>query len=430
MNAKTDKNHDPRRIAVAWLAAVRDGADLDAARPAAFARLESRDRGFARLLVMTALRRRGQIEALLDTFLDKRPPAKAAEAVALLHLGVAQLAFLETPPHAAVSTAVALAKTIAKGRFAGLVNAVLRRCARDGAGLIAAQDAARLNTPDWLWRSWAEAYGDAAARALADAHLGEAPLDVTVKADAAAWADRVGGAVVGPATVRVPAAGAVEALPGYADGAWWVQDRAAALPAAVLGDVGGLRVLDLCAAPGGKTAQLAAAGARVTAVDRDPRRMERLTENLRRLGLFAETRVADALTLAPDGEPFDAVLLDAPCSATGTIRRHPDLPWRRRPGDIDAMAAVQRDLLTRAATLVRPGGRIVFATCSLQPQEGAVVVDAVLAGDAPLVRDPVTANDAVNANWITDAGDVRTLPCFEAETGGMDGFFVARLARV
>lgn len=430
MNAKTDKANDPRRVAMEWLAQTMRGSDLEAARPRAIAKLEPRDRAFARVMVMTALRRRGQIEAVLGGFLDRPLPNKAADVSALLHLGIAQLLFLQTPPHAAVSTAVGLAKGAAKGRFAGLVNAVLRRCIRDGADILEGQDTARLNTPGWLWDSWMKAYGTETTRAIATAHLGEAPLDLTVPADIDAWAERLGGQKLGTGSVRLGASGAVDDLPGYTDGAWWVQDRAAAIPATLFGDIAGKRVLDMCAAPGGKTMQLIAAGADVTAVDCDDHRMDRLAANLRRVGMTATTRVADAASMTAETGLFDAVLLDAPCTATGTIRRHPDVAWRRRPGDAASMAQTQARLLRVAAELLAPGGRLVFATCSLQPEEGASVVAAANAAGAGLIRDPLDpVRDGLDPAWMTAEGDLRTLPCHGAESGGMDGFFTARLTR-
>jgi 16S rRNA (cytosine967-C5)-methyltransferase len=227
--------------------------------------------------------------------------------------------------------------------------------------------------------------------------------------------------------------GPVPRLPGYADGAWWVQDAAAALPAQLLGEVAGKRIADLCAAPGGKTAQLAAAGARVTAVDRSAPRLERLKQNLARLGLTADTVTADVTEW--QSEPFDAVLLDAPCSATGTIRRHPDIPWLKRESDITTLAALQRRLLARAVELTKPGGLIVYCTCSLEPDEGVEPVAELLAGDSRLRRRPVVADEVHGrAEFLTGDGDLRTLPCqlpdSNPQMGGLDGFYACRIERI
>jgi 16S rRNA (cytosine967-C5)-methyltransferase len=313
-----------------------------------------------------------------------------------------------------------------------LVNAVLRRMARDGRAALAGLDMAAFDTPEWLLARWKHAYGEATTHAIAAVHGEEPPLDVTVKHDPEMWATRLRGRVVPTRTVRLIAHGPVSLLPGYAEGAWWVQDAAAALPARLLGDLAGCRVADLCAAPGGKTAQLAAAGARVTAVDRSPARLARLRENLARLGLAAETVEADALEWNP--EPFDAVLLDAPCSSTGTIRRHPDIPWLKREADLPAMRALQARLLDKAASLTKPGGTLVYCTCSLEPEECEAQISALLARNPGLVRRAIAAAelDAQEA-FTTAAGDLRTLPChwpdLDPRMAGLDGFYAARLDR-
>jgi len=429
----------PRALAADLLSAVlrrqRPLDDVFEARVAgsklAGLQLENRDRGFVRLLVATTLRRLGQIDALIAAMLD-RPGTLKPPVQDILRLGVAQLLFLGTPAHAAVNTTVALVGAEPQTLpYKKLANALMRRLGREGAALVAAQDAARLNTPDWLWTSWQAAYGAGAARAIAGAHLAEAPLDLTLKtpADAALWAERLEAELLSTGSLRRAAGGAVPELAGFAEGGWWVQDAAAALPAPLLGPVAGLRVFDLCAAPGGKTAQLAAAGARVTAVDRAAPRLERLAANLARLGLAAETVVADAALWRPD-TPADAILLDAPCSATGTIRRHPDIPHLKGEADVAKLAALQQRLLGHAVSLLRPGGTLVYTVCSLQPEEGERQIAALLGGGAPVVRRPVTAAEIGGLeNALTVDGDVRTLPCHLAERGGMDGFFIARLVR-
>ncbi len=392
---------------------------------AAFAKC---DRAFIRNLSATTLRRLGQIDALIAECLAHGPPQNAA-VEAVLRLGAAELLFLHKAPHAAVNEAVELAGAVRAGAFKGLVNAVLRRVARDGTARLAEQDAARLNTPAWLWNSWQSAYGAETAHRIADAHLEEAPLDLSVRKDPQWWAERLGGALLAWGSVRIVDAGPIAQLDGYREGAWWVQDAAAALPVRLLGDVRGKTVLDLCAAPGGKTAQLAAARATVTAVDKSPKRAKRLAQNLSRLGLAAEIAIADAAHWRPP-VLADAVLLDAPCTATGTLRRHPDLPWRKRADDVPALAAVQDRLLAAAAEMVRPGGMLAYCVCSLQPEEGDQRIARFLAQQPSFQRAPVAADEIGGVNeLVTAAGDIRTLPCHLAELGGLDGFFIARLVR-
>src|SRR5262245_25189293 len=321
------------------------------ARHTGIARLDSRDRAFVRLLLATTLRRLGEIDGMLGTLIER--PLEGANAIGrqVLRLGAAQLLFLGTPPHAAVDTSVRLVVEAGLPHLKGLANAVLRRVAREGASLLGDRDPVRLNTPSWLWQSWLDAFGETATRAIAAAHLVEAPLDLTPRRDAELWANRLDGELLPTGTIRRPAGGAVADLPGFAEGAWWVQDAAAALPARLLGDVAGRRVVALCAAPGGKTLQLAAAGARVTAVDISARRMTRLGENLARAGLSAELVTADAAKWTP-AEKFDAVLLDAPCSGTGTLRRHPDIACLKDEGDVARLAITQDRLLGRAVELL------------------------------------------------------------------------------
>lgn len=423
---------DPRALALDLIGEVlirHRPADEGLDHAAEAARLDPRDRAFALNLVATTLRRLGQIDAVVRRFLDRPLPSRGAEAENLLRLAVCQLAFLRTPAHAAVHTAVTLARTRRSLRpYSGLVNAVLRRAAADAVGIVLAQDGALLNTPTWLWASWEEAYGKEAARAIAEAHLAEPPLDLTLK-DPDALPAGIDGVRLPSGSFRLRHKGPVPALPGYATGDWWVQDAAAALPARLFGAVAGRRVIDLCAAPGGKTAQLAAAGAEVVAVERSPERLRQLEGNLERLRLKAELVCADAAEWQP-AEPADAVLLDVPCSATGTIRRHPDVARIKRPGDVAALAAIQARLLAAGIRMTRPGGTLVYCACSLQPEEGPAQVEALLAGGG-LARVPVEAQEVGGlAEAITSAGDVRTLPCHLAELGGMDGFYIARLRRL
>ncbi len=419
-----------RRTALDVLAACLDkGQPLDDAlgRHPGFAALDPRDRAFVRLLLATTLRRLGEIVEVLDTLVER--PLEGANAIGaqVLRLGAAQLLFLGTPPHAAVDTSVRLVEGAGLHHLKGLVNAVLRRIARDGAALLGDRDPARLNTPVWLWESWTAAYGEEATRAIAAAHLIEAPLDLTTRADADFWAGRLEAEKLPTGTLRRTGGGHIAELPGFAEGAWWVQDAAATLPARLLGEIAGKRVADLCAAPGGKTMQLCAAGAQVTAVDISARRMVRVGENLARAGLSAELVTADAAKWTP-AERFDAILLDAPCSGTGTLRRHPDIAWLKDEEDVGRLMLAQDRLLLHALDLLKPGGTLVYAVCSLQEDEGPARIDALLARERRARLVPVDAAELPGlAEAASPAGDVRTLPSMWAERGGIDGFYIARL---
>jgi 16S rRNA (cytosine967-C5)-methyltransferase len=397
--------------------------------------LEDRDRALVRMLVATVLRRLGTLRQLVGAALDSGYPKDAPRIELILLLGAAQLLFMEVPDHAAVDLAVRLTQADRRGaRYVGLINAVLRRIARDAPAALASLDAGRLDTPEWLMVRWVAHYGEETAAAVARVHGYEPPLDLTVKSDAESWAQRLRGRVVSPTgSVRTVTHGPVSRMPGFAEGEWWVQDTAATIPARLLGDIRGIRVADLCAAPGGKTAQLAWAGATVTAVDRSPARLSRLTQNLARLGLSAEVVAADAKEW--QAEPFDAVLLDAPCSSTGTIRRHPDVAYLKHETDIHALAETQRRLLDHAVELVRPGGTLVYCSCSLEPEEGEMQIEALLARDSRVRRRPVSGADLWGHDeFVTAAGDLRTLPCHlpdsDSRMAGLDGFYAARLERI
>ncbi len=424
---------DARAAAAAVLDAVltsRRPLDGALAASAPLAALEDRDRAFAHTLVATTLRRLGQIDGAIARLLERPPRGRAESVINALRLGLCQLLFLGTPAHAAVDTAVRLAVARGGRPYGPLANAVLRRAQREAATLLGAVDPARANTPDWLWDGWAAAYGAETTRRIAEAHMAEPPLDFSVVAWPDIWAPRLEGRVLATDTVRRDAGGRVADLPGYDDGAWWVQDMAASLPARLLGPVAGRTVIDLGAAPGGKTAQLAAAGARVIAVERQAARRDRLAANLARLGLAAELVTADVLQWRPPAAA-PLVLLDAPCSATGTIRRHPDVPWTKRPEDVRRLSAVQDRMLDAAADMVAAGGRLVYAVCSLQPEEGPQRVDRFLAAMPEFRREPLTPADVCGlAESITPEGDLRTLPCHGPDPGGMDGFYAARLRRI
>lgn len=399
--------------------------------------LATRDRAFARLIAATVLRRHASLEAVLSRFIERPLPEDAARARTILALGAAQILLLQTPAHAAINLAVEQCRRDRTAhRFAKLTNAVLRRVAADGAAILASLDWPIVDIPPWIFARWATAYGNDHARRIAAASLVEAPLDLSLKEPhlAADWAARLGGAALATGSVRLREHARVEELPGYTEGAWWVQDAAAALPHRLLGDVQTKSVADLCAAPGGKTAALAAAGAHVTAVDASSKRLARLTTNMQRLGLAGsvETVSADLLTWSPPSH-FDAVLLDAPCTATGTIRRHPDILHLKRPEDITRLAALQAALLAKAAGLVKSGGLLVFCTCSLEPEEGPAVIEQFLIRHPEFQRRPIGAGDSSLSAFATPDGDLRTFPsqhpADDPELGGMDGFYAARLQR-
>ena len=400
--------------------------------------LADRDRALMRRLVATVLRRLGTLRHMIGGLLDKGFPADAPRVETILLIGTAQILWLDVPDHAAVDLSVRLAQADHHAsHYSGLVNAVLRKLARDGKARLAGLDTVLLDTPDWLMQRWIAHYGQTTARAIAAAHTREPALDLTVKSDPQTWAITLNGRVLDTGTVRTIASGPIPQLPGYDEGAWWVQDAAAALPArllcSALGDMRGKSVADLCAAPGGKTAQLALAGAEVTAVDRSAPRLERVRQNLKRLQLDAAIVKADAATF--EGGPFDAVLVDAPCSSTGTIRRHPDIPWLKSEIDLAKLVALQTRLLDRAATLLKPGGTLVYCTCSLEAEEGEAQVAALLGRNPGLRRSPIRADElAGHVELLTPDGELRTLPCYwahdpEPRMGGLDGSYAARITR-
>ncbi|MGI8525687.1 MAG: RsmB/NOP family class I SAM-dependent RNA methyltransferase [Pseudolabrys sp.] len=397
------------------------------------ATLADRDRALMRRLAATVLRRLGTLRHLVGGYLERGFPADAPRAETILLIGAAQILWLDVPDHAAVDLSVRLAQADRRaGRHAGLVNAVLRRVTQDRDTL--KRVSVKRDTPDWLMARWIKRYGKDTARAIAAMNGEEPALDLTVKRDAERWAEKLHGRVLPTGSVRTLAHGSVALLPGFHEGAWWVQDAAAALPARLFGDVRARCVVDLCAAPGGKTAQLALAGAQVTAVDRSAGRLTRLAENFTRLGLNVETVAADALEWQ-SAEPFDAVLLDAPCSSTGTIRRHPDVPWIKGETEIAILTNLQQRLLDRAVELTRPGGTLVYCVCSLEPEEGEEQIASLLARDPRVKRCPVAGTELSDcSDFISPDGDLRTLPLHlpdkEPRWGGLDGFYAARLTRV
>ena len=423
-----------RQAAAAALAdVVAHGRTLDErfATPA-YLQLEPRDRALARSIVVASLRRLGTLRAALARFLERGLPKKSGSLEHILVVGAAQILLMEAPDHAAVDLAVRAARADQRAApYAGLVNAVLRNVAREKDALLRVEDPF-LDLPQWLSARWRKAWGDERAARMAAMLRCEPTLDVSVRGDAQEWARRLDGIVLPTGSVRLLNRAPVQELPGYAEGEWWVQDAAAAIPARLLRAGPGMRVADLCAAPGGKTAQLAAAGAQVVALDRSAERLRRLAANMERLRLSVDVAVGDAL--AYEAAPFDAILLDAPCTATGTIRRHPDVAWVKRASDVAALAVVQGKMLDRACSLLKPGGTLVYCTCSLEPEEGPAQIAALLRRNPDMARAPVEAAEIGGlSDCLTPEGDVRTtpdaLPNEDPRLAGLDGFFVARVTR-
>lgn len=380
------------------------------------------DRARAARLAMDTLRGLERADRLLQKHLNKYPPLTVRN---VLRVGTVELC-QGGAAHGVVNAMVEMVsrhKTLS--HLKGLTNAVLRKIASEGPEAWAALRAPRL--PKWLRGPLVEAWGGEAMAAMEAAHFAGAPLDLTAKSDPAALAEAVGGILLPTGSVRVAAAGQVSTMPGFAEGAWWVQDAAAALPVQVLAPKPGEKVLDLCAAPGGKTMQLAALGADVTAVDDSEGRMARVRENLKRTGLAATLLVEDAR--ATTGE-WDAILLDAPCSATGTIRRHPDLPVAKDGSEFGPLIALQEELIDHAWSLLKPGGRMVFCTCSLLPDEGEVQIEEALVRHSDMAVDPdALALPGVDPAWCTPEGGLRLRPDYWSDRGGMDGFYIACLRK-
>lgn len=419
-----------RLVAAQRLRAVLSGDNFVPLTTADLA--DGRDRALANRLITTALRRQGQLNFIIHALLDKGMPGKSGTFEAVLRLSLAQLVFLpDLGAHSALFLAVEAVKRDTKARhLSGLMNAVLRNAQANSAKFGMLDD--DMLIPDTFGDTWLEAYGEEAIDGFSTALLAGAPLDLTLKADDAALIDALGAEPVMADTVRIEQRDRpVEALPGYAEGHWWVQDAASAIPARLLGAKAGGRVLDLCAAPGGKTAQLIKAGYRVTALDSDATRMDRLKENLTRLNYSAETVVADAANYAP-ASLYDGVLLDAPCSATGTFRRHPEVIWHRSVGDVAGRVRLQRALLANAFRCLDTGGVLVYCVCSLEPAEGESQVEWALDTLPGLELWPVTESELPGLHTaITQRGLVRTHPGLApgGREGGMDGFFVARFRR-
>lgn len=390
--------------------------------------LDPRDRAFARSIAVTSLRRLGQIRKILDECLAQPFENAPHEVQAILVTGTAQLVFLKSPPHAVVSSLMELASGHPQAqRLKKMINAVLRRIDREGDKLVL-KTAPQDNLPDWMRQSWKASFGPGRTARIARALTEVPPLDITVRdgEDLNAWAEKLGADILPGGSLRLENAGRVTELPGFDEGVWWVQDVAAALPVRLMRVGEGQSVIDMCAAPGGKTLQLAARGARVSAVDLNEKRMGRLHDNLNRTGLSAEAVIADGRTWQPDGQ-VDAVLLDAPCSATGTLRRHPEAAWIKSPQDVRKLSGIQRDLAVASVKWLKPGGELLVCTCSLQAEEGEALAQHIASNLHALDADPVTSEELPGLETaLTTEGHVRLTPDLWSERGGMDGFFISR----
>ncbi len=425
-----------RLCALNLLAAVLDrktALDITLDQSEDFAELSLRDRGFTRMLLTTTLRRLGQIDDLINAALDRPDSIKTQTVRHILRLGITQLFFMDTPDHASVDTSVRLSEKFGLESQKGFINAILRRLTREGAARIKNQDAPRLNTPEWLLKLWIADYGLTGAAMVAQANMNEPPLDITVKniADRPYWGNVLQASELSTGTLRRVLGGNIRDMDGFDEGKWWIQDAAAAIPAQLFGNIKGKHVLDLCAAPGGKTLQLASMGANVTAIDRSAKRLKRLEENLERMQLksFVKIEISDAAVWKPPS-PVDYILLDAPCSATGTIRRHPDTGYLKSMQDIAGLTSIQERLLNQATTMLNIDGILIYCTCSLQKNEGEQQIETFLSNNTNFSRMPIAPHEIGDyKELINENGDLRILPHHLSAQGGMDGFFISRLKR-
>lgn len=383
-----------------------------------------KDRGLARMIAYTALRHNTELDLLIEKFVDTE--IFTPQVTLFIKVGLTQIVYLDIPDHAAVSETIngVFGKALPSK---GMINAVLRRGVEQGRDIIQSHHDI-INLPKYLWRSWVNTYGEKPARQMLKSLQHQAPVDISVTSNPKKWAEKLNGTLLPTGGVRLGKVGTVTKLEGFEDGHWWVQDIAAQIPVHIMGDITGRTVIDLCAAPGGKTSQLLARGATVIAVDHNAFRLQRLQQNIQRLGLGKNLTVvlSDAVKYIPDTQA-DMVLLDAPCSATGTIRKHPDLPFLKDDGLIKSVAKLQRQMLEKARDMVKDNGQIVFATCSLQPEEGEHHMQNLPDG---LKIAPIRRREMGDLfSCITPQGTIRTLPIHYAKHGGMDGFFIARLQK-
>lgn len=403
------------------------------AQDAAFNALPQRDRAFVRMLVATVLRRRGQLDDLIAKALAKGEQPRPETLKWILYIGITQILFMDVANHAAVDTSVTLASEHGMEGKKGFVNAVLRRMTGEGQKWVDAQDAAELNFPAWLYGQWVASYDVVRAKNIALASLEEAALDFSVKdlSRRDEWSLKLATRKLPTDSLRRPAGGNVTDLEGFSDGEWWVQDASSALPVRLFNDLSGKTVLDLCAAPGGKTAQLAARGANVIALDRSASRMAQVNENMTRLGLMdkVQTIIEDGSVWKPK-QKFTHILLDAPCTATGTIRRHPDLLVLKNEKDQAGLVSIQERLLKNAAEMLEVGGTLIYCTCSLQKAEGEEQIERFLLAHRNMRRLPVMKEEVGGIEGVINSeGDVRILPYHLKDDGGMDGFFISRLEK-
>ncbi|MEM9425785.1 MAG: transcription antitermination factor NusB [Pseudomonadota bacterium] len=409
----SDAGRETRAAALRAMTAVTEcGATLGDVLPREVVKLPPGEAARAGRLATEALRWANRSDRVLSAHLRLKPEDPVMNA---FRLALYELFEEGAAPHGVVDAAVSLVKRSKSGLVNGVLRNVLRREV-EWAALPVPQ------TPKWLRKRLIAAWGKDAVAAMERVHAERPPLDLTCRANAEGWGETLGATLLPSGSLRLAAGAQVTTLPGYTEGAWWVQDAGATVAARVLGAEPGERVLDLCAAPGGKTMQLAATGATVTALDSSETRMKRVRDNLARTGLAADFVVADALEWTPE-QRFDAILLDAPCSATGTLRRHPDLGYARDGSGVDALVTLQARLLDRAATMLRPGGRLVYCTCSLLPEEGEVQIDAFLKRTPAFVAQSLTGDDPA---WTVPQG-LRLRPDHWEGQGGIDGFFIACL---
>lgn len=390
-------------------------------------KLSGSERARAQSLTLSTLRHLEPIDMLLDYYLKKEPPLRVRN---ILRLCATELLVDGISPHAAIDTAVSITKLGRKTvHIAGLVNAVARKL--DGEGRTHWQEHPTQELPYYLRSIMLNDHGEKIVALIEEAHVRSVPLDITVKRtkDMAELSDLLEAEVIGDKVLRIQKAGQVSALAGFEEGAWWVQDFAASLPMKCFTGIEGKKVLDLCAAPGGKTLQLTAAGGDVTAMDLSKHRLVRVHDNLTRTGMVAKVVTADVLTWKP-GVEYDAILLDAPCTATGTIRRHPDLPHLKDKAAIESLVILQKQMLEQAFQWLKPGGQMIYSTCSLLKCEGEEQIAEFLAQNKQAAIEPIDADAlGVPRDWLTSEGCLRTLPSYWPEKGGMDGFFIAKLVK-